>query len=171
MNCNEYIEYVYKHPVINQFIDNIHPKDLRDDLRQEMAMVLLNYDCNRIRQMYDEGNLLRFTIKTLYQMGYLTKGEFFKKYKRNDIYKAIEYFKTTIGNDAKLTGGKIAQKILQDKLMIDANEAHEAMIFEQYVEMRSCVKVAKYFNIPHHHVFNVVKKTKEELKQAIKQKL
>lgn len=167
MNCNEYIEYIYKHPVINQFIDNIHPKDLQDDLRQEMAIVLLNYDCSKIQEMYEQGNLVRFTIKTLYQMGYLTKGEFFKKYKKNDIDKAIDYFRLTSGSP-KLDGGKLAQRILNEKLNTDANQAHEAMIFEQYVEMRSCIKVAEYFGIPHHHVFNVVKKTKEELKKAIR---
>jgi len=167
MSCNEYIEFIYKHPVINDFIDKIQPSHLQDDLKQEMAMVLLNYDCDKIEEMYNDGNLLRFTIKVLYQMGYLTKGDFFKKYKRNDIYKAIEYVKSTIG-DANIGGAKLAKQILNKKLMIDANQAHEAMIFEQYVEMRSCIKVAEYFGIPHHHVFNVVKKTKEELKKAIR---
>ncbi len=40
MRCHEYIEFIYKHPVINDFIDKIQPSHLQDDLKQEMAMVL-----------------------------------------------------------------------------------------------------------------------------------
>jgi uncharacterized protein with HEPN domain len=46
-------------------------------------------------------------------------------------------------------------------------EAHESIIFNKYVELRSCVDVAKYFDIPKDHVFAVVKKMKHELKKAI----
>jgi hypothetical protein len=56
---------------------------------------------------------------------------------------------------------------LNHKLTINANEAHESIIFKKYVELKSCTKVAEYFKIPKSHVFMVVKKTKQELKKAI----
>jgi uncharacterized protein with HEPN domain len=46
-------------------------------------------------------------------------------------------------------------------------DAHESIIFQKYVELRSCVDVAKYFDIPKDHVFAVVKKMRNELKRAI----
>ena len=60
-----------------------------------------------------------------------------------------------------------AQKVLDKKMEIDANNAHESIIFKKYVELRNCQKVADYFKIPRLHVLQVVKKTKTELKHAI----
>jgi uncharacterized protein with HEPN domain len=56
---------------------------------------------------------------------------------------------------------------LTKKLDIDANNAHEAILFNKYVELRSCQKVADYFMIPRKHVMNVINKTKKELKTKL----
>jgi uncharacterized protein with HEPN domain len=69
--------------------------------------------------------------------------------------------------DAVNSKNSTQESILQSKLKGTPKDAHESIIFNKYVELRSCVDVAKYFEIPKDHVFAVVKKMKHELKKAI----
>lgn len=92
---------------------------------------------------------------------------FFYKYKKNDIDKAVKYLEYL---QAKALGSRestLAQRILADKLQRSANDAHEAIIFQKYIELNSCVEVAKYFKIPKSHIYKVVNNCKAELKKAI----
>lgn len=167
-DCREYIERIYTDKKINEFIAKIQPAELQDDLRQELAMILLNYDCDKIAKMYREGNLIGFTFATIWKMGTGNKGYFYKTYRKKEYQKAIEYTKYLYSPTSSNTSALAARKRLNNKKQMDANQAHEAIIFEAYIELRSCKKVADYFGIPHPHVFNVVKKCKQELKQEIK---
>lgn len=164
---------MYLHTEVNKLLSRIKPVELQDDLRQELAMVLLNYNCKKIIQINRDGNLLGFTLRILWTMGTGTKGEFFKKYKRTDIIENVEYFNSIYGNDYGTDEdmSNYAINKLNHKLTINANEAHESIIFKKYVELNSCSKVADYFSIPIKHVFKVVKKTKDELKKTINDNL
>jgi hypothetical protein len=165
--CAKIIEEIYLHPKVNELIGNIKPVELQDDLRQEMAMVLLKYDCDKLMKIESEGNLLPFVLRIVWNMGTLTKGEFYKVFKKNDADKAFEYIKSFEGKGIPGHHANIARKILEHKLTLNANDAHESIIFSKYVELKSCNKVAEYFGIPHLHVSIVVRKTKKELKTIL----
>lgn len=165
--CTKIIEKIYLHPKINELISNIKPIELQGDLRQEMAMVLLKYDCEKLMKIYNDGNLLPFVLRIIWNMGTLTKGDFYKVFKKNDAEKAFEYMKTFEGKGIPVQHANVARKILEHKLTLNANDAHESIIFSKYVEMKSCNKVAEYFGIPHLHVSIVVRKTKKELKSIL----
>ena len=166
--CQSHIESVYLHPKITTLISKIKPSELQDDLRQELAVILLEFDCQRLLELYAEGNLIKFALGIVWNLGATTNSPFYKKYKKNDYYQAIDYFKSQKGLEIPIQSVALAQSILKSKMNMDANNAHESMIFEKYVELRSCKDVAAFFNITHYHVLDVVKKTKEELKKAIK---
>lgn len=167
MNCNNLIEYVYKHEKIDALIHKIRPVEIQDDLKQELAIILLKYDCNKLREMYEMQTLIPFSLVTIWNMVTKSHNKFFKTYIKNDFEKAYDYL-LSINTKSNYEGILIANKILDKKLIGSSNDAHESMIFRQYIEMRSCQKVADYFGIPHLHVFQVVKKMKSELKKAIK---
>ncbi len=170
MECNEYIERIYSNPKINEFLSKIEPAELQDDLRQEMAVVLLNYDCLKVARMYHAGELVPFAMGILWKMGRLQKGEFYKIYKANHYDKNLEYLRRITKDSDSLSMARMANRLLNEKLMLDANEAHESIIFSKYVELGTCQKVADYYGIPKHHVDKVVNKCRKELKKAIKQK-
>ena len=171
MDCNKYIEKIYEDKRLNDFLSKIEPVELQNDLRQEMAIVLLNYNCLRIAKMYHNDELVPFAMGILWKMGRLQKGEFYKTYKAKNYDKNIEYLRRISTDDKAISMAKIANKILKDKLLVDANQAHEAIIFAKYVELGTCQRVAEYFGIPKYHVDRVVTKCRIELKKLIKQKL
>lgn len=164
---NEIIERIYLHPKVRELIKNIKPEHLQQDLLQEVALVLLTYPPDKIIKLHKEGNLLAYTLKTIWKLGTGTKGSFYKIYKKNDLIKAIDYFRSQLGKEIPISTSNIASNILLKKLDSNANDAHESIIFQKYVELKNAKKVAEFFNIPHLHAFNVIKKTKNELKRAI----
>lgn len=165
--CNQYIEEIYRSNRFNETIKKIDPVELQDDLRQEVAMALLNMGCDVIVKMYEEGRLLNYSIGIIWMMGTKQKGMFYKMYKKREHDKAYDWMMSQTGKEIPMESVKIAKSLLNKKLTIDPNQAHESIIFTKYVELRSCQKVADYFGIPQLHVFQVVKKMKTELKKEI----
>jgi len=168
IDCNELIAEIYNHDAISTLIKKIKPVELQDDLKQEMAMVLLSYDCEKLKDIKKNGNLIGMALMIIWKMGNFNKSYFYSKYKKNDNQKLVAYLHLQeSGTEIPLDIVKIAQNRLHNKLSEDANSAHESMIFNKYIELKSCIKVAEYFGIPYLHTVNVVNKMKLELKKAI----
>jgi hypothetical protein len=163
--CNEYIEKVYLSPEVEKLIKSIQPTSLQDDLRQEMAIALLSINCEKISQIWASNGLLGFAIKIISNMAFSNTSQFYTKYRKNDYNKAINYLKSqvklpTLNNNL----ATIANEELTKKFTLDQNQAHEAILFNYYVDVRSCDKVAKHFGLPEKHVKDVIRKVKKELK-------
>ena len=170
MRCNELIERLYTNKKVVELISKIKPVELQDDLRQELAMALLNMDCDKLISIEKNGNVLGFALAIVWKMGTLQKTDFYKKFKKSDHQEALQWLKHLQGNDVNYRLINYANKLLEAKMSKDANEAHESIIFKKYVELRHLQKVADYFDIPKIHVFQVVKKMKNELKKELRGK-
>jgi hypothetical protein len=166
-NCNEYIEKIYTSTIINTFINKIEPEHLQSDLRQEMALALLTYDCNKLIELNEQNKLIDFAKGIIWKLGVLPNSKFYKVYRKNFDEKNFDYLKSLQGNEINYHSVKIAETILNKKLNDNPNSSHEAMIFKKYVELRSCVKVAEFFGVPKKHIFDVVARVKKELKKSI----
>lgn len=166
-NCNEFIEKIYNSDIINNFISKIEPEHLQSDLKQEMAIALLNYDCNKLIELNEQNKLIEFTKGIIWKLGVLPNSNFYKVYRKNFDKKNQEYLKSLQGNEINYTSIKIAESVLEKKLNDNPNSSHEAIIFKKYVELRSCIKVAEYFGVPKKHIFDVVSSVKKELKKNI----
>lgn len=168
--CSQYIEQIYLHPKVTELISKIQPLELQDDIRQEMAMALLSIDCKKIIRLNKENNLIPYTLKMIWNMAASSTSPFYKKFKKNQNKKALEYLQYLNNTENKVVtqnNYNLAKKILNDKIDKGPNEAHEAILFNKYIELNNGYDVAKYFKIPKNHVFKVIKKTKAELKKAI----
>jgi hypothetical protein len=167
VKCNDIIQELYNNDKINDLILKIHPIELQQDLKQELAITLLEYDCDELIKISKEGNILGFVMQIIWTMGTSTRSPFYYKYRKSDLEKAIEYIRLQVGKQMPISAIITAEQHLENKLQGNSMEAHESIIFKKYVELRSCVDVAKYFEIPKDHVFAVVKKMRNELKRAI----
>lgn len=169
MQCNEIIERIYKDGIINDTIRKIHPVDLQDDLRQELAFALLKYDCEKLLVIHNSDGLVKFSMAILMNMVKGKNRKFFNQYLRSDV-ELSENIIDTYEEDAEIPYEVIEKTrlIFEGKQNDNANVSHEYRIFNRYIELRSCNKVAEYYGIPKQHVWNVVKKVRDELKKEIK---
>lgn len=163
--CNEIIQYVYLNPQIEQLIKSVRPSDLQDDLRQELALALLSIHCDKITEIWASNGLIGFSIKIITNMAFSSTSQFYKKFRKNDYDKAINYLKSQLKlPELNPKFATLANERLIAKYGEDEMQAHEAILFTKYVEVRSCKKVADYFNIPEKHVKDIIRKTKLELR-------
>lgn len=160
---------MYLHEQINKLIGKLDPPELQDDLRQEFAVNMLCYDCDKLKDMYRDGRILYFCIRMIMNMATGKNSSFYLTYRKVDD--RINDYLMLPTEPTDIRPARIARNILNQKLLMDAEQAHESLIFDKYVELGNCVAVAKYYGIPKLHVYAVVNKTKKELKQKIKQKI
>ena len=164
--CREAIKEVYLSPQIDALIKSVRPEHLQDDLRQEMALALLSIDCEKISEISASNGLIGYAIKIVTNMAFSSTSPFYKKFRKKEYENAIDYLRSLVilpELDIKLA--KVADNRLKEKYQEDELQAHESILFSKYVELRSCKKVADFYNIPEKHVKDVIKKTKKELKQ------
>ena len=153
------------HPDINRLINLVDPEHLRDDLRQEMALALLSIPEEKISEIWASNGLIGFSIKIITNMAFSSTSPFYKKFRKNDYQKALEYYRSQVKLPELNTNfANIAKKHLASKYQEDELQAHEAILFTKYVELRSCKKVADFYTIPEKHVKDIIRKTKLELK-------
>jgi hypothetical protein len=163
-DCNKIVIDVYNHPDLLRLISKIKPESIRDDLRQEIAVSLLEQPCIKIAALFADDNLLRYTMKICWLMATSKTSGFYYKYKKNDILKAVEYLRSTqvlptLPESLAIT----AVKHLKQKNQTIYDD-HEARLFNKYVELGSCRAVARYYGIPINHCCNIIAKVKTELK-------
>lgn len=164
--CREAIKEVYLSPQVDALIKSVRPEHLQDDLKQEMALALLSIDCEKISEIWASNGLIGFAIKIITNMAFSSTSPFYKKFRKKEYENAINYLRSLVilpELDIKLA--KVADNRLKEKYQEDELQAHESILFTKYVELRSCKKVADFYNIPEKHVKDVIKKTKKELKQ------
>lgn len=163
--CREAIKEVYLSPQVDALIKSVRPEHLQDDLRQEMALALLSIDCEKISEISASNGLIGYAIKIITNMAFSSTSPFYKKFRKKEYENAIQYLRSLVilpELDIKLA--HIADNRLKEKYQEDELQAHESILFTKYVELRSCKKVADFYNIPEKHVKDVIKKTKKELK-------
>lgn len=167
-NCDKYIIEAYTDNRVNEFLSKLKPDYLRDDLKQELAVILLGYECDRLIEMSQNEKLSAFATKILWNLITQTKNNFFETYRKrfifelhdNDIDNSIEYVNEL---------AEIAENEFEKKKYLSVHDLHEYYIFQKYTELRNQSDVARYFDVPQKHICNVVNKVKSELKSKIKQ--
>lgn len=163
-DCNEIVKQIYTHPDINSLISKIHPESLRDDLRQEMAVSLLEQPCDKIASLFAQNNLIRYAIRTCWLMATSKTSSFYYRYKRKELSQAVEYLRLQQGCSFLPSDTHFIHKALNDKQLQTKEDDHEVRVFNKFVELGSSRKVASFYGIPVNHVCNVVNKVRAELK-------
>jgi hypothetical protein len=165
-NCSPQIEFVYQHPRVNELVAKVKPEALRGDLKQELALCLLDYPCDKLLLMATDDKLIPFAMRVLWTMATSSTSGFYYKYKKSDLAKAAEYLYAQIPGSTHCATP--AAKLLDHKASGTLYESHEARIFNKYIELESVHKVAEYFGIPFDHVRHVVRAVKAELKKVVR---
>lgn len=63
MERNEIIEQIYNDPRFNECISRMEPEDLRDDLKSEVALILLNQPERKLKTLHRKGELIYYAIR------------------------------------------------------------------------------------------------------------
>ena len=82
MTRDKIISSLYTDKDITDAINKMHPEELRDDLRQEMFMVLLEMPEQKLKDRYSEGSLKWYLIRTMLNMIKSDSSNLYMKFRR-----------------------------------------------------------------------------------------
>jgi hypothetical protein len=168
-DCRQYIEQIYLSKEVNTLIGKCSHESLQDDLRQELALALLQQPCDKIIDLKDRDKLLAFALKIVWNMATSSNSVFYTKFRKKDIQKLSNYLYSQMTGVDYSDSVHVASKAIVHKMQKgNITDHHEALLFNSYIELKSCDKVAKHYGIPKHHVQFVLAKVKQELKELIK---
>ena len=139
-------------------------KDLWEDLRQEVAYIVLQYDSKKINELEDKGKqVFKFWIVRICCNQTNSKyGKFGRMYASlvpvEDIMKFVKE-EEQIDNSQEVVDG--ISKIVQGLYWYDQE------ILKMYVELGSVRKVSKETGIPHTSIFITIKNIRKCIKQQL----
>lgn len=80
---NNIISEIYRKGVIEELLKNMGvPKNDIDDLKQEIAIILLEYDEKKIIEMYEKKQLKYFIVQIIKYQYFSNTSPYYKKYKK-----------------------------------------------------------------------------------------
>jgi len=143
---------------INEAIGKMQPYELQEDLRQEVFLVLCEMEEDRLLQMFNDGYLKYFIVRTILNMAKSDRSNFAKKFRR--IYEPVEDLGSTEPYDESLS-----QKL---NASMEILHWYEKEIFKIYSETGNLLQVSRDTNIPYRSLLKTIKKVKTLLKYKIR---
>jgi hypothetical protein len=120
----------------------------------------MNADCDKLTEMMEKNNLIGYAIKVCWIMATSKTSQFYYKYKKSDLNKAINYLHSI--HDFPSLDLELADHAKEYIKKTYTNE--EVQVFQKYTELRSGRIVADQLNIPVNKAYNIINKIKTELK-------
>jgi DNA-directed RNA polymerase specialized sigma24 family protein len=155
---------MYEDPDIAEAIGKMDPPDLRDDLRQEIFLVLAEMDEALLIQRFNEGWLRYYIVRTMLNMIKSDRSTFYNRFRRG--FEELG----DIGERLQDEGQEEAEKSIEGHL--SALHWYERKLIEIYSENgRNVAKISRETGIPYRSLFKTIKKNKALLKTDIKSKL
>jgi RNA polymerase sigma factor (sigma-70 family) len=161
MTRDRIISSLYTDKDITDAINKMHPEELRDDLRQEMFMVLLEMPEQKLKDRHSEGSLKWYLIRTMLNMIKSDRSNFYMKFRRC--------------NEELTEKHDIPDTSTQDELLDKVNDIIETVHWYEREILRLHTEQGKTFRaisnetkIPYRSILETMKNTKHKLKKMIR---
>lgn len=161
MNRQAIITELYNSTDINNAIGKMQPFELQDDLRQEVFMVLCEMEEARLFQMYTDGYLKYFIVRTILNMAKSDRSNFHKKFRQvySEIPVSYEVTKEEYNEDVILRlekGMEVLHWYERELLNIYANNG------------KNLLAISRETKIPYRSLLKTIRKARMLLKYKIR---
>lgn len=163
MTREEVISRLYRDKDLADAIGKMEPAQLRDDLRQEMFLVLCEMNEERLMDMHEKGYLKFFLVRTMLNMIKSDRSTFYNKFRRTHS----EYEDRHDPKDEQPEDNSETVARLNDRM----SELHwyAAKVFELYSDNgRNIMKLSRETRIPYRSLFKTIRAVRVHLKQELK---
>lgn len=158
MNRDKIISELYLSKDINDAIGKMHPLELQDDLRQEVFLVLCEMPEERLFQMFNDGYLKYFIVRTILNMAKSDRSNFSRTFRR--VYEPI----------VDRYSDQAYDESINEKLNKSLEVLHwyEKEVFRLFSETGNLLQVSRDTNIPYRSLLKTIKKVRLLLKYKIR---
>ena len=152
---------MYNSPEINEAIGKMQPYELQEDLRQEVFLVLCEMNEEKLFEMYEQGYLKYFIVRTILNMAKSDRSNFYKKFRQ--LYQEIP-----LSYEVKK---EEYDETLVEKLEEGMQVLHwyEAELLKLYAENgKNLLAISRDTKIPYRSLLKTIRKAKILLKYKIR---
>jgi DNA-directed RNA polymerase specialized sigma24 family protein len=176
---DKHIAQLFTDKKFNDFLTKVSSPSLLEDLKQEVMLILLEYDRTKLQAIWDKpkslggiSGLRYFAIRIALNQYRSSTSPFYKKFKRDaqeyiDDNMAVEDIELIDDDELSLLDSIVSfyEGYKPNLYWFDAE------IFELYLELGSYRAVSEQVNIPQRTIGTTCKKVKDKLREAYKVKM
>ena len=155
------ITSMYNSPDINEAIGKMQPYELQDDLRQEVFLVLCEMNEAKLFEMFEQGYLKYFIVRTILNMAKSDRSNFYKKFRQ--LYQEIPLsyeLKKEEYDESLVTKLEEGMQVLH---------WYEAELLKLYAENgKNLLAISRDTKIPYRSLLKTIRKAKVLLKYKIR---
>jgi hypothetical protein len=162
---NQIIEELYRSKEFNDCIGKMEPEHLRDDLRAEVVLILLETDDQRLIAIHSAGALKYYTVRIIINLIQSKTSKFYKNY-RQQMAEITDRFTAEDEMDIEERAARedIEERALRE---IDNLYWYNSGIVKLYMKLGNFRAIEKDTGIPYASAYKTVKKSFNEIKQKV----
>lgn len=163
MTRHEIIVQLWEDADIRQAIGKMQPVDLQDDLRQEMFVVLCSLQEDRFMEIYRNGALKYYLIRTMLNMIKSYRSTFYKKF-REPFVELLENYSGHVEISAIFAEEQQTSNVVE---CVEALPWYDRELLKLYAEDKNIAKLSKDTRIPYRSLFKTITKAKIKVRKAM----
>jgi hypothetical protein len=165
MTRNEIIERLYLGKSFRECISKMEPDHLRDDLRQEVAVVVCEWPDEKVIDLYEKGVLDFYVVRVILNMIKSNTSPFYKKYRQ--IVAEFGEVADKFGEVDQCHADRLTREALEDFTIEQIDEIHwyNSGLVRLYLQLGNYRAIEKETKIPFPSCYKTIQKSIEELRR------
>lgn len=164
MTKNQIIEDLFKGKNFNDCLNKMEPEHLREDLRQEVILIICELPEEKIIKMYTDSVLEYFTARVIVNQIKSKTSPFAKKYRNVNL----ELNNYEVADNVEIEEREL-REVIEDLAMIEVDKLHwyDKGLIELYMKYGNYRAIEEVTRIPFSSCFKTIKKSLKEVKDKV----
>lgn len=165
MGRNEIVTELYNSKEFNDCIGKMEPEHLRDDLKAEVALILLETNEVKLIEIHAAGALRYYTVRIIMNLIQSKTSLFYKRY-RQQVAELTDRYMVEEGPDIE---ERATREGIEDRAMkeIDNLYWYNAGVVKLYLKLGNYRAIEEDTGIPYSSAYKTIKKSFQEIKQKV----
>jgi hypothetical protein len=161
---NEIVAELFNSREFNDCINKMDPEHLRDDLRSEVALILLETEDQKIMAIDQKGELRFYTVRIILNLIQSKTSPFYKKYRM-----ISSSFIPEKGIEDGLNG-RYHKELMEEKAMSYISKLYwyDKEIVQLYLKLGSYRAIEKDTGIPWESCYSTIRKVIKQIRNELK---
>lgn len=165
MGKNEIVAELFTSKEFNDCINKMEPDHLRDDLRSDVTLILLETEESKLMDIYSAGALKFYTVRIILNLIQSKTSLFYKRY-RQQVAEITDRFMAEEQQDIV---ERMTREDMEDQAMkeIDNLYWYNAGIVKLYLKHGNYRAIEQDTGIPYSSAYKTIQKSFQEIKQKV----
>lgn len=164
MGKNEIVAELFVSKEFNDCIEKMEPEHLRDDLRAEVTLILLETDEGKLIEIYRSGGLKFYTVRIILNLIQSKTSLFYKMYRQQMTELNDRFAYEEIDIEERATREEVEEKALSE---VDNLYWYNKEMVRLYLQHGNYRAIEEITRIPYSSAYKTIQKSFQEIKLKV----